>query len=124
MSVALGKLAQEDPSFRVSTDDESGQTIIAGMGELHLDVLVERMRREFSVDSCVRQFPAQVVIPIRSISGEASANAIAKPSSTSRQGIPVAVSTSRMTFTFSMSISPIEPVFIRAVPTRHYLQPP
>ncbi len=51
MSTALGKLAQEDPSFRVETDEESGQTIISGMGELHLEVLVERMRREFSVDA-------------------------------------------------------------------------
>ncbi len=51
MSTALGKLAQEDPSFRVETDEESGQTIISGMGELHLDVLVERMRREFSVEA-------------------------------------------------------------------------
>ncbi len=51
MSTALGKLAQEDPSFRVTSDEESGQTIISGMGELHLDVLVERMRREFSVDA-------------------------------------------------------------------------
>ncbi len=51
MSVALGKLAQEDPSFRVETDEESGQTIISGMGELHLDVLVDRMRREFSVEA-------------------------------------------------------------------------
>ncbi|HJO12077.1 MAG TPA: elongation factor G, partial [Gammaproteobacteria bacterium] len=49
MGIALGKLAQEDPSFRVETDEESGQTIISGMGELHLDVLVDRMRREFSV---------------------------------------------------------------------------
>ena len=49
MSIALGKLAQEDPSFRVSSDEESGQTIISGMGELHLEVLVERMKREFSV---------------------------------------------------------------------------
>ena len=49
MGTALGKLAQEDPSFRVSTDEESGQTIIAGMGELHLDIIVERMKREFSV---------------------------------------------------------------------------
>ena len=49
MSLALGKLAQEDPSFRVASDEESGQTIISGMGELHLDVLVERMKREFSV---------------------------------------------------------------------------
>jgi elongation factor G len=53
MSIALGKLAQEDPSFRVSTDEESGQTIIAGMGELHLDIIVDRMRREFSVDANV-----------------------------------------------------------------------
>jgi elongation factor G len=51
MGVALGKLAQEDPSFRVKTDQESGQTIISGMGELHLDILVERMRREFLVDA-------------------------------------------------------------------------
>ena len=51
MGVALGKLAQEDPSFRVRTDEESGQTIISGMGELHLDVLVDRMRREFSVEA-------------------------------------------------------------------------
>jgi len=51
MGVALGKLAQEDPSFRVRTDEESGQTIIAGMGELHLDVLVDRMRREFNVEA-------------------------------------------------------------------------
>ncbi|MGL4860339.1 MAG: elongation factor G [Enterobacteriaceae bacterium] len=53
MGMALGRLAQEDPSFRVSTDEESGQTIIAGMGELHLDVLVDRMRREFKVEANV-----------------------------------------------------------------------
>jgi len=53
MSVALGKLAQEDPSFRVETDEESGQTIISGMGELHLEVLVDRMKREFGVDANV-----------------------------------------------------------------------
>lgn len=51
MGVALGKLAQEDPSFKVKTDEETGQTIISGMGELHLDILVERMRREFSVEA-------------------------------------------------------------------------
>jgi elongation factor G len=50
MGIALGKLAAEDPSFRVETDDESGQTIISGMGELHLDIIVDRMRREFSVE--------------------------------------------------------------------------
>tara|TARA_R110002049_G_scaffold44750_1_gene131178 strand:- start:73 stop:2163 length:2091 start_codon:yes stop_codon:yes gene_type:complete len=49
MAVALGKLAQEDPSFKVRTDEETGQTIISGMGELHLDIIVDRMRREFSV---------------------------------------------------------------------------
>ena len=53
MGVALQKLAQEDPSFRVSTDEESGQTIIAGMGELHLDIIVDRMKREFKVDANV-----------------------------------------------------------------------
>jgi len=51
MGLALGKLAQEDPSFRVKTDEETGQTIISGMGELHLDILVDRMRREFSVEA-------------------------------------------------------------------------
>ncbi|TLU59497.1 elongation factor G [Thalassotalea litorea] len=50
MGVALGKLAAEDPSFRVETDDETGQTIISGMGELHLDIIVDRMKREFKVD--------------------------------------------------------------------------
>jgi len=50
MGVALGKLAQEDPSFRVETDIESGQTIISGMGELHLDIIVDRMKREFKVE--------------------------------------------------------------------------
>lgn len=51
MGVALGKLAQEDPSFRVRTDEETGQTIISGMGELHLDVIVDRMQREFNVEA-------------------------------------------------------------------------
>ena len=51
MGIALGKLAQEDPSFRVRTDEETGQTIISGMGELHLDIIVDRMRREFSVEA-------------------------------------------------------------------------
>ncbi|CAD5379686.1 protein chain elongation factor EF-G, GTP-binding [Pseudomonas sp. OF001] len=51
MGIALGKLAQEDPSFRVKTDEESGQTIIGGMGELHLDIIVDRMKREFNVDA-------------------------------------------------------------------------
>jgi elongation factor G len=53
MGVALGKLAAEDPSFRVHTDEESGQTIISGMGELHLDIIVDRMRREFKVEANV-----------------------------------------------------------------------
>ncbi len=53
MGIALGRLAQEDPSFRVRTDDESGQTIISGMGELHLEILVDRMRREFGVEASV-----------------------------------------------------------------------
>ena len=53
MGVALSRLAAEDPSFRVKTDEESGQTIIAGMGELHLDIIVDRMRREFKVEANV-----------------------------------------------------------------------
>lgn len=53
MGIALGRLAAEDPSFRVRSDEESGQTIISGMGELHLDIIVDRMRREFGVDATV-----------------------------------------------------------------------
>jgi len=53
MGIALNRLAQEDPSFRVATDEESGQTIISGMGELHLEILVDRMRREFNVEATV-----------------------------------------------------------------------
>ena len=53
MGIALGRLAAEDPSFRVRTDEESGQTIISGMGELHLDIIVDRMRREFNVEAAV-----------------------------------------------------------------------
>jgi elongation factor G len=53
MGIALNRLAQEDPSFRVATDEESGQTIISGMGELHLEILVDRMKREFGVEATV-----------------------------------------------------------------------
>jgi elongation factor G len=53
MGIALGRLAQEDPSFRVRTDEESGQTIISGMGELHLEIIVDRMKREFGVEASV-----------------------------------------------------------------------
>ncbi|MBB1487308.1 elongation factor G [Oceanospirillum sediminis] len=53
MGIALGKLAQEDPSFRVKTDEETGQTVISGMGELHLDIIVDRMSREFKVDATI-----------------------------------------------------------------------
>ena len=53
LGVALGKLAQEDPSFRVSSDEESGQTIISGMGELHLEIIIDRLKREFNVDANV-----------------------------------------------------------------------
>ena len=53
MSIALNRLSQEDPSFRVKTDEESGQTIISGMGELHLEIIVDRMRREFGVEAAV-----------------------------------------------------------------------
>ena len=53
MGLALNRLAQEDPSFRVRTDEESGQTIIGGMGELHLEIIVDRMKREFGVEATV-----------------------------------------------------------------------
>jgi len=55
MAIALGKLAQEDPSFRVQTDEETAQTIISGMGELHLDIIVDRLKREFSVEANIGQ---------------------------------------------------------------------
>ena len=55
MGIALNRLAAEDPSFRVATDEESGQTIISGMGELHLDILIDRMRREFNVEANIGQ---------------------------------------------------------------------
>ena len=55
MGIALGKLAEEDPTFRVHTDDETGQTIISGMGELHLDIIIDRMKREFTVETNVGQ---------------------------------------------------------------------
>jgi elongation factor G len=55
MGVALAKLAEEDPSFKVKSDEETAQTIISGMGELHLDIIVDRMKREFSVECNVGQ---------------------------------------------------------------------
>ncbi len=68
MSVALQKLAQEDPSFRVTTDEESGQTIISGMGELHLEIIVDRMLREFKVEAEVGQpqvaYRETITIPV------------------------------------------------------------
>ena len=67
MGVALGKLAAEDPSFRVTTDDETGQTIISGMGELHLDILVERMKREFKVQCNVGKPQVSYRESIRSV---------------------------------------------------------
>mgnify|MGYP000712481242 FL=1 len=63
MGIALNRLAQEDPSFRVRTDEESGQTIISGMGELHLDILVDRMRREFNVEATVGKPQVATVKP-------------------------------------------------------------
>ena len=55
MSQALAKLAEEDPTFKVKTDEDSGQTIISGMGELHLDILIDRMKREFNVEATIGQ---------------------------------------------------------------------
>jgi len=70
MGIALGRLAQEDPSFRVRTDEESGQTIISGMGELHLDIIVDRMRREFGVEATVGKPQVAYRETIRSVCDE------------------------------------------------------
>ncbi|HTD02335.1 elongation factor G, partial [Undibacterium sp.] len=70
MGIALNRLAQEDPSFRVHTDEESGQTIISGMGELHLEILVDRMKREFSVDATVGKPQVAYRETIRSVCDE------------------------------------------------------
>ena len=70
MGIALGRLAQEDPSFRVYTDEESGQTIISGMGELHLDIIVDRMRREFGVEATVGKPQVAYRETIRSVCDE------------------------------------------------------
>ncbi len=71
MAIALGKLAQEDPSFRVHTDEESGQTIISGMGELHLEIIVDRMKREFSVEANVGKPQVAYRETIREINAKA-----------------------------------------------------
>ncbi|SCV02387.1 protein chain elongation factor EF-G, GTP-binding [Cupriavidus necator] len=74
MGIALNRLAQEDPSFRVTTDEESGQTIISGMGELHLEILVERMRREFGVEASVGKpqvaYRETIRQPIKDVEGK------------------------------------------------------
>lgn len=73
MGIALNRLAQEDPSFRVRTDEESGQTIISGMGELHLDILVDRMRREFNVEATVGKPQVAYRETIRAVAENAEA---------------------------------------------------
>ncbi|WP_432261594.1 elongation factor G [Cupriavidus sp. TMH.W2] len=74
MGIALNRLAQEDPSFRVTTDEESGQTIISGMGELHLEILVDRMRREFGVEASVGKpqvaYRETIRQPVRDVEGK------------------------------------------------------
>ncbi|MCO4892533.1 elongation factor G [Cupriavidus sp. WGtm5] len=74
MGIALNRLAQEDPSFRVTTDEESGQTIISGMGELHLEILVDRMRREFGVEASVGKpqvaYRETIRLPARDVEGK------------------------------------------------------
>jgi elongation factor G len=87
MGIALGRLAQEDPSFRVRTDEESGQTIISGMGELHLEIIVDRMRREFNVEANV----GAPQVAYREASARRSSR---KASSSSSQAVAVSMVTS------------------------------
>lgn len=76
MSIALGRLSREDPSFRVRTDEESGQTIISGMGELHLEIIIDRMKREFNVEANIGAPQVAYRETIRSTSGEQEAKYI------------------------------------------------
>lgn len=76
MSIALGRLSREDPSFRVRTDEESGQTIISGMGELHLEIIIDRMKREFNVEANIGAPQVAYRETIRAASGEQEAKYI------------------------------------------------
>ncbi|QQS16561.1 MAG: elongation factor G [Neisseriales bacterium] len=76
MSIALGRLSREDPSFRVRTDEESGQTVISGMGELHLEIIIDRMKREFNVEANIGAPQVAYRETIRSASGEQEAKYI------------------------------------------------
>jgi elongation factor G len=89
MGVALNRLAQEDPSFRVRTDEESGQTIISGMGELHLEIIVDRMKREFGVEANVgaRRWPTARRSASRSRSKASSSSSPAAAASTATSWI-------------------------------------
>src|ERR1700748_3972721 len=79
MGIALNRLAQEDPSFRVQTDEESGQTIISGMGELHLEIIVDRMKREFGVEATVGKPPVAYRETIRSSAEDVEGKFVKQP---------------------------------------------
>ena len=95
MGEALNRLAKEDPSFRVSSDEESGQTIIKGMGELHLDIIVDRMKREFKVEANVG---APQVAYRETILGSSEVTTLQKQSGGSGQFAKV-----------TLSVEPLEP---------------
>ena len=95
MGIALNRLAQEDPSFRVRTDEESGQTIISGMGELHLEIIVDRMKREFGVEANVGEPQVAYRETIRQDRREVEGKFIKQSGGRGQYGHVVAASSSR-----------------------------
>lgn len=114
MALALSRLAQEDPSFRVHTDEESGQTIISGMGELHLDVLVDRMRREFNVEATVGKPQVAYRETIRSVVEKAECKFVKQTGGRGQYGHVVLKLEPRLPARASNSLTPLRAAWFRA----------